>query len=317
MRPFKVTPEKHQELMDKFSEYLKSVSMVSNSFSFTEQFSEVKNKNKVFLSFTMKAYIKMRDLIDRFDSEIGWYGFVDKISDFEYQITDICVYPQLVTGATVKETNEPWDDDMPIEQIKRRHFHGHSHVNMGVTPSGTDMKHRADQVEMVNSNSFYIFMITNKKCAWSAVVFDLANNVVYNTDDVLMDVDLGDGEMLSDFVEDTKKYVKTSTAAAVNTMMAERNGTAATTTTFKPANTASSPWLPKPKAAVPEKKTKKNEKEKEEQLSLLQKMAMLDEDDIEELEELAYMHDDYMDEILGQVSDSPMVCNKAILASMR
>ena len=179
MRPFKITDEKHAELMEKFSAYLKGVTLTSNSFSFSQSFADVKNKDKVFVTFTMKAYIKMRDLVDRYASEVGWFGFIDKISDLEYQITDICVYPQLVTGATVKETNESWDDDMPMEQIKRRHFHGHSHVNMAPSPSTTDMKHRDDQVSMVKSDSFYLFMITNKSCAWTAALFDLANNVVY------------------------------------------------------------------------------------------------------------------------------------------
>lgn len=317
MRPFKITPEKHKELMEKFSNYLKSVSMTSDSFSFTEHFTDVKNKNKVFITFSMKAYVKMRDLVDRYESEIGWYGFVDKISDLEYHVTDICVYPQLVTGATVKETNEPWDDDMPIEQIKRRHFHGHSHVNMAVSPSGVDMKHRADQVEMVHKDSFYIFMITNKKCAWSAAVFDLANNTVYNSDDVLIDVDLGDGEMLSDFVDNTKKFVKTSTAAAVTAMMNERNGVTAASTNVC---THSSPWLPKPKteplkaSSVKPAKTKKH---RNDPLTLIERIAMLDELDEEELEDLAAAQGDYYDPILGHVSDTPAICNEAVLKMMR
>lgn len=317
MRPFKITPEKHKELMEKFSNYLKSVSMTSDSFSFTEHFTDVKNKNKVFITFSMKAYVKMRDLVDRYESEIGWYGFVDKISDLEYHVTDICVYPQLVTGATVKETNEPWDDDMPIEQIKRRHFHGHSHVNMAVSPSGVDMKHRADQVEMVHKDSFYIFMITNKKCAWSAAVFDLANNTVYNSDDVLIDVDLGDGEMLSDFVDNTKKFVKTSTAAAVTAMMNERNAVPTVSTI---TNTNSSPWLPKPKPEQPKKtsaqKTAKKQAHNSDQLTLTERLAMLDEFN-EELEDLIAAQGDYYDPILGHVSDTPAICNEAVLKMMR
>lgn len=319
MRPFKITPEKHRELMEKFSAYLQNVSLTTDSFSFTERFADVKNKEKVFLSFTMKAYIKMRDLIDRYDSEIGWYGFVDKISDLEYQVTDICVYPQLVTGVTVKETNESWDDDMPIDQIKRRHFHGHSHVNMGVSPSATDQNHRANQVAMVNKDSFYIFMITNKKCEWSAAVFDLANNVVYNSDDVLMDVDLGDGEMLSDFITDARKMVKTSTPTALKTMMDARS---AADPKEKPAAPSVSPWMPKGKtpAKTPTKPSKKTTRGSE-QLSLIEKLSLVDYvpdlDDLEEMEEFAASQDDYFDDILGQVSDSPMVCNNAVLKMMR
>ena len=319
MRPFKITDEKHAELMEKFSAYLKGVTLTSNSFSFSQSFADVKNKDKVFVTFTMKAYIKMRDLVDRYASEVGWFGFIDKISDLEYQITDICVYPQLVTGATVKETNESWDDDMPMEQIKRRHFHGHSHVNMAPSPSTTDMKHRDDQVSMVKSDSFYLFMITNKSCAWTAALFDLANNVVYNTDDILIDVDLGDGEMLSDFVDESRKMIKTSTPALVNSMMAERaaaNGTKVpaipTTSNVYKGN---SPWMPKPKAEKPkaEKEVKKKEPQEEPDYKQLELFGNFTD---EEWEEYAASQGDYYDDITGLVSDSPMVCSQVILASM-
>lgn len=323
MRPFKITQEKHDELMSKFSEYLKNVAMTTNNLSFSENIADVKNKDKVFVTFSMKAYIKMRDLVDRYDSEVGWFGFIDKISDLEYNITDICVYPQLVTGATVKETNDPWDDDMPIEQIKRRHFHGHSHVNMGVTPSGTDIKHRDDQVAMVRSDSFYLFMITNKKCAWSAALFDLANNTVYGTDDILIDVDLGDGEMLSDFVDEAKKMVKTSTPAAVKSMMDARNGAANSPQIITTSNTYSSnPWMPKPKAVAPKNDSKKKEKKTDAAKvytgePIENQVSMFNGCTLEEFEEYASNFNDYYDDILGHVSDSPMVCNKAILSAMR
>lgn len=320
MRPFKITDEKHAELMEKFSAYLKGVTLTSNSFSFSQSFADVKNKDKVFVNFTMKAYIKMRDLVDRYSSEVGWFGFIDKISDLEYQITDICVYPQLVTGATVKETNESWDDDMPIEQIKRRHFHGHSHVNMAPSPSTTDMRHRDDQVSMVKSDSFYLFMITNKSCAWTAALFDLANNVVYNTDDILIDVDLGDGEMLSDFVDEAKKMIKTSTPTLVNKMMAERaaaNGTAApaiptTSNVYKGQNA----WLPKPKAEKAKDTKKKEPKPPVPAEADWQQVGLFKNFTEEEWEEYAAAQGDYYDDITGLVSDSPLVCSQAILASM-
>lgn len=322
MRPFKITKDKHDELMKKFSAYLNNITMTTNSFSFSHSIADVKNKDKVFVTFTMKAYIKMRDLVDRFDSEVGWFGFIDKISDLEYQITDICVYPQIVTGATVKETNESWDDDMPIDQIKRRHFHGHSHVNMAPNPSSTDIKHRDDQVSLVKSDSFYFFMITNKKCAWTAALFDLANNTVYDTDDILLDVDLGDGEMLSDFVDEARKMVKTSTPALLKQMMDERTGKAST----PPAGSA--PIIPTttnvynhdawPSQGA--KSVKKEEKKKSkrytgpaitEQVNLFKPMTE------EEWEDYAATHEGYYDDIAGFVSDTPMDVNEAILAMMR
>lgn len=328
MRPFRITPDKHDELMEKFSAYLKNVCMTTNSLSFQHSVVDVKNKDKVFVTFSMKAYIKMRDLVDRFESEVGWFGFIDKISDLEYHITDICVYPQLVTGATVKETNEPWDDDMPIEQIKRRHFHGHSHVNMQPTPSSTDMKHRDDQVAMVKSDSFYFFMITNKKCAWTAALFDLANNVVYNTDDILIDVDLGDGEMLSDFVDDTRKMVKTSTPQLLGQMMAER--AAASKPASAPViptttNVYKDPWLPaSAKQSKPSKKEDKKDKKTDKKTgkkytgpSIPAQLGFTDFMTEEEIERMAASEPGYFDDFTGLVSDTPACVNHAVLSMMR
>ena len=323
MRPFKITQDEHDKLMEKFSSYLKNVCLTTNSFSFSHSVVDVKNKDKVFVTFSMKAYIKMRDLVDRFESEVGWFGFIDKISDLEYHITDICVYPQLVTGATVKETNEPWDDDMPIEQIKRRHFHGHSHVNMAPNPSSTDIKHRDDQVSMVKSDSFYFFLITNKKCAWTAALFDLANNIVYNTDDILIDVDLGDGEMLSDFVDDTKKMVKTSTPKLLGEMMAARAGAKEPSTPIIPTttNTYKNPWLPQSaKQEKPDKKKEKKEKKSSKTYTGVSIPAQLGFSDFmteEEIENMAASEPGYFDDFTGLVSDTPSCVNRAVLSMMR
>lgn len=331
MRPFKITPQLHDELMAKISRRLKEASLTSNIFTFTEPLSDTKSKDKVFVTFSMKAYIKMRDLVDRYTSEVGWFGFIDKISDLEYHITDICVYPQLVTGATVKETNEPWDDDMPIDQIKRRHFHGHSHVNMQPNPSSTDHKHRDDQLALVKSDSFYFFMITNKSCAWTAVLYDLAGNTVYGTDDILMDVDLGDGEMLSDFVDSAKKMIKTSTPAALKQMMDERNGVtpAATATPVIPttSNTyisGQSAWLPKPsvQAAKPAKADKKGKKDKNGAKvytgePIYAQLGLGDYMTEEEIESMAAREPGYFDDFTGLVSDTPSTVNQAVLSMMR
>ena len=325
MRPFKITAELHDELMAKISQQLKSTSLTSNIFSFSQSFADTKSKDKVFVTFSMKAYIKMRDLVDRYASEVGWFGFIDKISDLEYHITDICVYPQLVTGATVKETNEPWDDDMPIDQIKRRHFHGHSHVSMNPGPSSTDMKHRDDQLELVKSDSFFFFLITNKSCAWTAALYDLAGNTVYGTDDILLDVDLGDGEMLSDFVDSARKMIKTSTPAALKQMMDERAGVkpAATPPAIPTtSNCYRDPWLPKTaqSAVKPVAVEKKQESKKKPGVKVYTgepipvQLGLSDFMDEDELENYAASQPDYIDDFLGYVSDTPSMVNKAVLA---
>ena len=92
---------------------------------------------------TAEAFIKMRTLVDNTDTEIGWYGVVKKYPGLQetYVIEDIIVYPQRVTGATCEQDdNKMFEFEMSLtdEQVNNKRFQGHSHVNMGITPSGDD-----------------------------------------------------------------------------------------------------------------------------------------------------------------------------------
>jgi len=321
MRYLRITEEQQEKVLAEITEKLKSSVFTSNVFSFSTTFADTKSKDKVSVIFEPKAYIKMRDLVDRYASEVGWYGFIDKISDLEYRITDICVYSQLVTGATVKQCNDNWDRDMPVEQIKRRHFHGHSHVNMGVSPSGEDARHRSLQVENTRPDSFYFFMITNKSCACSAALYDLAAGVVYETGDIDIDVDLGDGEMLSDFVDDARKMIKTSTPDAVKKMMDERSGVKPD---LPPITTTSnvyhnlSPWTPTPEK---KKKGKSGKNKKKPKVytgeSIASQLGFSDFMTEDEIEDYAASEPGYWDDIAGHVSDDPYFVNRYLANTMR
>jgi hypothetical protein len=207
MRNYKIDDNQQKNLLAKFAEYLKTYTPGSTKIAFSDTIHETKATEKILVTFSAVAYIKMRELVDRSSFEIGWYGLIDKLSPTEYRIEDIIVYPQTVTSVTVKEDDEVWDADMSIEDIRRRHFHGHSHVNMPVCPSTTDMEHRKELTDMLNPDSFFLFLITNKRCDISAELYDLSANTIYNTDDIAFDVDLGTGS-LAGFIESYEKLVK-------------------------------------------------------------------------------------------------------------
>ena len=44
-------------------------------------------------------------------------------------------------------------------------YAGHSHVNMGTSPSSVDLNHQEEILRMLGDNDFYIFMIWNKSFA--------------------------------------------------------------------------------------------------------------------------------------------------------
>ena len=131
---------------------------------------------------TSEAYIKMRTLVDKTSTELGWYGFVSKLPGLDnvYVIEDIIVYPQKVTGATCEQDEDrmfEFEMSLTTEQVRARRFQAHSHVNMGVTPSGVDEAFYQDLLSQVRD--YYIIMVTNKRGDNHIRFYDMENNIVY------------------------------------------------------------------------------------------------------------------------------------------
>ena len=132
---------------------------------------------------TSGAYVKMRKLVDDTSTEIGWYGTVTKCPGLNevYVIEDILVYPQRVTGATcVQDDDKIFEFEMSLttDQVNTKRFHGHSHVNMGVTPSGVDEQFYQDILSQVND--YFIIAITNKRNDYTVRFYDMRNNILYS-----------------------------------------------------------------------------------------------------------------------------------------
>ena len=140
------------------------------------------------------AYVKMRMLVDQMSTEVGWYGTVTKCPGLQetYVIEDILVYPQTVTGATCEQDEtKMFDFEMSLttEQVNTKRFQGHSHVNMGVTPSGVDEQFYQDLLTQVTD--YFIICITNKKNDYTVRFYDVENNILYT--DLELKVLLDDG----------------------------------------------------------------------------------------------------------------------------
>lgn len=154
---------------------------------------------------TPGAYVKMRKLVDDTSTEIGWYGIVTKYPGLNevYVIEDIIVYPQRVTGATcVQDDDKMFEFEMSLttEQVNHKRFHGHSHVNMGVTPSGVDEQFYQDILSQVND--YFIITVTNKRNEYTVRFYDVANNILYS--DLPIRVLEDSGNALDIWYEDVK-----------------------------------------------------------------------------------------------------------------
>ena len=158
---------------------------------------------------TTQAYTKMRMLVDKTTTEIGWYGIVNKVPGLTgvYVIEDIIVYPQKVTGATCEQLdNKMFEFEMSLttDQVNHKRFHGHSHVNMGTTPSGVDEQFYHDILTQVTD--FFIITVTNKRNEYTTRFYDMEHNILFT--DVPISVIDDEGLELDLWYEESKKQLE-------------------------------------------------------------------------------------------------------------
>lgn len=181
---------------------------------------EVKDDRKATITFSAQAYMKIFALVHTHSTEVEWHGVVERTAADAFYIKDILIFPHKVTGATVisdQTEYEKWLDTLDNDTFNALRFHGHSHVNMGVTPSGVDMTYRHNILNnfgtpSATSDLFYIFLIFNKKGDISGEIYDLQNNALYskstNTDEINIVVE--DCDWLTDFLDEAKRVVTES-----------------------------------------------------------------------------------------------------------
>ena len=166
----------------------------------------VSGRPRAKLVFKPEAFAKMQLLIMKCSGEVGWHGLVER-NESTFTVTDILVYPQQVTGATIT-TDQPeyekWNMEVPLVQFTKMRFHGHSHVNMGTTPSGIDISSKKTVLSCLREGQYYIFMIWNKSLEYSVEIYDAKDDyLIYENCDVDVEIE-GIGDM--------KKYLDDSIA---------------------------------------------------------------------------------------------------------
>lgn len=151
------------------------------------------------------VYLKMMHLVLKSDKEIAWHGIVEHHPALNtYLISDILVYPQIIAHTTVDsdETEYPKWIMKNHKILNTIRMQGHSHVNMNVSPSGTDTSYYNELVAQVED--YYIFMIINKKQDLYVRFYDRPNNIMYEG----LPIVIKDGQEefnLDTFYEDSKK----------------------------------------------------------------------------------------------------------------
>jgi hypothetical protein len=206
-KPIRVTNKMKQKVQKEFAELLAGMKMPDGKINFAKEFKYEKATAVVWL--TPLAYRKTMALVTGFSDEVAWHGTAIRKAMNEFVIEDVFVYPQEVTGSAVNTDQQrytQWLYEFDDETFNKIRMQGHSHVNMGVSPSGVDSGHRDKILEQLDNGMFYIFMIWNKQLRVHTLIFDMENNTLYEDDDITVKI-IGD-DSLEVFLEDAKNKVQ-------------------------------------------------------------------------------------------------------------
>jgi len=208
-KPILLTKEMRKQAINDFEAMLYSDSVKLNDGKLTFSKNFACKKQDAIVNISMRAYRKITALVTTSSNEVGWHGTVSRVGINEFLIEDIFVYPQEVTKATVTTDQElytTWLFDFDDDKFDAMRLHGHSHVNMGVTPSVTDVAHRNQILAQLKDDMFYIFMVWNKSLSTHTLIYDMQQNVLYENSDIEVVIEQ-DGDM-EEFLADAEAKVK-------------------------------------------------------------------------------------------------------------
>ena len=103
MRPIVMT----EEMVNRYAEELKrtlSNARIYKKITFSvDPAKTMQPETKPTINFNAIAYLKMLTLVDSCDTECAWHGIVEANEEHtRFDISDILVYPQTITGTTVQ-----------------------------------------------------------------------------------------------------------------------------------------------------------------------------------------------------------------------
>jgi hypothetical protein len=139
------------------------------------------------VGITSEALTKMQVYVAECSDEIGWLGTARMNKEARTVIIDdVYLFEQDVHGATTEITPEGLTDfatellekgEEGIEIWNNLKMWGHSHVNMGITPSGQDNSQMKTFKE--GGHDWFIRLIANKKGEMKLDLYDYETGVTY------------------------------------------------------------------------------------------------------------------------------------------
>ena len=147
---------------------------------------KVNDHTQPYVAIDPNALNKMAAYVNGCTDEIGWLGTVEKVEGNLYHIQDVFLFKQDVHATTTEITPEglsefasellQQEDGMEIWNNMK--LWGHSHVNMGVTPSGQD--HSQMNAFSEGGHDWFMRLIANKKGELKIDIYDYALGLEYH-----------------------------------------------------------------------------------------------------------------------------------------
>lgn len=132
-----------------------------------------------------EAITKMASYVEQCADEIGWLGTAYREGD-TIKIEDVYLFEQEVHATTTEITPEGLSSfaeellssgEAGIELWNNLKVWGHSHVNMGITPSGQDNSQMETFKE--GGHDWFLRLIANKKGELKIDLYDYKNSIIY------------------------------------------------------------------------------------------------------------------------------------------
>ncbi len=230
-----------------------------------------KYKEKAVINFTMKAWCQLTFLTGISTIEVAAHAITEQVSEKEFLIKEFLMYPQMANAGAVDAVDGPYEewlfglDDETFNNLRGQY---HSHVRMPTKPSSTDSEFY--QTILKGVDDYYIFMIFNKAHEMYWEVYDVTNNIMYETKDILLGViDLEGNDLEADLESAIDLNVTPFVYAGATNLY---TGAAGTRAGFKTAK----------EIAAEEKLAKNNKKKSRKKTQIRQGIETPDVPDMEE-----------------------------------
>lgn len=191
MKRIKIDENTKTLLLNKFTQFLNTNKFSDTKVNFPIDLNTMslpENISKPTVYINEEAYLKILLYVRDTTTEIAWHGTVERdLTNNLYYIKNVFLYPQKITAATVQtdqDKYQEWLTNLDDDTYNKLRFQGHSHVNFGISPSGTDLSYYDSMLQVLPNNDYYIFMIINKTGAMTLLIYDLATNLIYETEDI-------------------------------------------------------------------------------------------------------------------------------------